>query len=510
MKIQIMPSERGSGFRGVVFPLVIRMMLFLLLLLPCGPAAAEDLLDIYNLARESDPTFQREFYRHEASPEVLNQAYSELMPTVSGDALYKRSNQEIMSTDIAVYQSTTSRYPSKGYTLSLVQPILNMSSIYRVMQAKEEVKRADLQFEAAKQDLLLKVAEAYSVVLESSDNLTFTRAEEAAIQRHFELAQGRYRSGLAPVTDFHDAKARLADTKAQKVKAQNRLEDSLEALTELTGKRIENVAKLKTAPVPAGMALQEGRLSDRASDRSGKSPAAPSSLARVSDDKASERERKAVVVSMPLVSPDPDNLESWMEAASKNSLEVEAQRQAVEVAEREIERQKAGHAPVLSVVGRINRDDEGGSLFGGESDVMTKEAYVQLTVPIFQGLSVVSKTREAIKLHAAARAELEKEVRGANRAAKASFLGVKSAIENVEAFKQSVLSNQMALEAKREGFKSGLFPALAVLDAERDLHRAKQNYARAHYEYIVYSLRLKKAVGILSEEDLVAINQWLD
>ena len=276
------------------------------------------------------------------------------------------------------------------------------------------------------------------------------------------------------------------------------------------------MAKLKSTPVPAGIAQQdgrgapEGRASGPASDVSGKTPARSSSLVIARDDKAAERVLESAGVGMPLVSPDPDNLENWMEAASKSNLEVEAQRQAVQVAEREIDRQKAGHAPVFSVVGRINRDDEGGSLFGGESDVMTKEAYVQMTVPIFQGLSVVSKTREAIKLHSAAKADLEKEIRGVNRTAKASFLGVKSAIENAGAFKQSVLSNQIALEAKREGFKSGLFPALAVLDAERDLHRAKQNYARAHYEYIVYSLRLKKAVGILNEEDLVAINQWLD
>jgi outer membrane protein len=180
------------------------------------------------------------------------------------------------------------------------------------------------------------------------------------------------------------------------------------------------------------------------------------------------------------------------------------------VAQKEIDRQKAGHAPVLSVVGRINRDDEGGSLFGGESDVGTREATLQLTFPIFQGFSVLSKTREAIKLYYAAKADLEREIRGVRRAAKASFLGVKSSIENAEAFRQSVLSNQIALEAKREGFKSGLFPALAVLDAERDLHRVREYYARTHYEYIVHSLRLKKAVGTLNEEDLVAINQWFE
>jgi outer membrane protein len=469
-------------------------MFFLPMLLPLPAAMAEDLIQIYTIAKEQDPTFQRETFRHEASPETLNQAYAELIPTINADAFYRRSRQEILSTDIAVYETTIARYPSKGYTLSLVQPILKLPSIFRVMQAKEEVKRADLKYEAAKQDLLLRVAEAYSGVLEAQDSLTFTRAEEAAVRRHFELAQSRYRSGLAPVTDFHDAKARLADTMALKVKVENRLEDALEALAELTGRKIEKVARMKSGPLAGGNAAQAGAQS----------------AAAAKDSKAAEKTLETTGLGMPLVSPDPDDLESWMEAATKQSLDVEVQRQAVEVAEKEIDRQKAGHAPVLSVVGRINRDDEGGSLFGGESDVSTREAYLQLTVPIFQGFSVLSKTREAIKLYYAAKADLERETRGVKRATKASFLGVKSSIENAEAFRQSLISNQIALEAKREGFKSGLFPALAVLDAERDVHRVREYYARTHYEYIVHSLRLKKAVGTLNEEDLVAINQWLE
>ncbi|MEW6664089.1 MAG: TolC family outer membrane protein [Thermodesulfobacteriota bacterium] len=478
MKPQITSFGKFSLFRGILAIPVTWLLLLFPVLLPVRTALAEDLMQIYTLAKEQDPAFRRETFRHEAAPETLNQAYAELIPTVNADAFYRRSRQEILSTDIAVYETTIARYPAKGYTLSLVQPLLKLSSIYRVMQAKEEVRRADFKFEAAKQELLLRVAEAYSTVLEAQDSLSFTLAEEAAVRRHFELAQIRYRSGLAPVTDFHDAKARLADTMALKVKAENRLEDSLEALAEITGKKIKNVAKLKSSAIGVGV--------------------------------SSEKTREVVGTGMPLVSPEPDSVESWMEAAPKQNLDVEVQRQAVQVAEKEIERQKAGHAPVLSVVGRLNKDDEGGSLFGGESDVMTREAYVQLTFPLFQGFSVVSKTREAVKLWSAAKADLEKEIRGVRRTAKASFLGVKSSIQNVEAFRESVLSNQIALEAKREGFKSGLFPALAVLDAERDLHRAKQDYARAHYEYVVHSLRLKKAVGTLSEEDLASINEWME
>ncbi|MBW1887664.1 MAG: TolC family protein, partial [Deltaproteobacteria bacterium] len=188
-------------------------------------ARSEDLMQAYKLAQESDPTFQSETYRHEASPETLKQAYSEIWPTVSADGSYQRTRQEIHQTGVAVYGQELARYPSKGYNLTLTQPIFRYSSFMRILQAKEEVKQADFEFEKAKQDLILRVVEAYIGSLEAQDNLEFTRAEEDAIKLHFELAQERYKSGLAPITDFHDAKARLAYIMARRVKAENLLDD---------------------------------------------------------------------------------------------------------------------------------------------------------------------------------------------------------------------------------------------------------------------------------------------
>jgi outer membrane protein len=72
-----------------------------------------------------------------------------------------------------------------------------------------------------------------------------------------------------------------------------------------------------------------------------------------------------------------------------------------------------------------------------------------------------------------------------------------------------MISNQITLMAKKEGFNSGMFPSLAVTDAERDLYQTKQEYAKSQYEYILYSLRLKKAVGLLTEEDISTVNSWL-
>jgi outer membrane protein len=49
-----------------------------------------------------------------------------------------------------------------------------------------------------------------------------------------------------------------------------------------------------------------------------------------------------------------------------------------------------------------------------------------------------------------------------------------------------------------------------VLDAQRELLRARRDHARSRYDYLLDTLRLKQAAGILHETDLVQINNWLE
>jgi len=465
------------------------MMLSLLIsiILQVQWAKAEDLMQAYSLAREKDPTFLSQMSRHEASPERYKQAYSELLPTLSLDSYYQYTRQEIFETDVAVYGDKLARYPSKGYNLILTQPIFKYSSLLRLDQAREEVKSADLEFQAAEQDLILRTAEAYINSLKAYDNLEYTKSEEESVKLHFELARERYTNGLAPITDFHDAKARLAYMTALRIVAENDLDNALEALAEITGERIDNPARLIFSQGSLNLSVTPGEA--------GVNP---------------EIQGEGVKGEMPLINPEPENIDAWISAAREQNLEVLVRRQDLLIAKQEIERQKAGYLPTITFVGRINRDYEGGSLFGGDSDLETREAIMQLNIPIFRGFSVLSRVREARTLSEAAEQELEKEIRLAERETRAAFLGVNSAIKNAEALRQSVISNEIALEAKKEGFKSGLFPSLAILDAERDLHQARLEYVKSQYDYILNSLRLKRAVGILSEVDLEGINKWLE
>lgn len=420
---------------------------------------AEDLMQVYMLAQERDPKFQSSRYAYLASPERLKQAYSGLLPALTIEGEYIETRQDIISSENVVYGTGTTDFPTRSYTLSLTQPIFQYSSIVRLRQAKAEVKRSDMEFEVAKQDLVLRVAELYLAALAAQDRLAFAQAEEAAVQVHFELARARHSAGLAPITDLLDAKARLGTVTARKIEAQNMLDDALQALREVSGESIVTLAKLKEE--------------------------------------------------LPLVNPDPADVDLWIEGALKQNPALEVQRHAAEVARQEVARQKSGHYPTLDLVARHNWRETEDTLFGGGSEVETQEALLRLNLPIYEGGLVSSRTREAVRLYEAALQDLEKQIRAVKRQARAGYLGVESAISRVESLQQSMEFQKLTLEGKKEGFKSGLYTSLAVLDAERDLYLAKQDYAQARYDYILNSLRLQQAAGTLKEDDIAMVNQWL-
>lgn len=441
-------------------PLGIGTFLILTLLLSTHPSFAVDLLSAYGLALKNDPRFVGARYERDASVEKLSQARAGLLPKLTAEGVYTQTRQNIISSDNTVYGQGSSTFPTTEYSISLVQPLFNMASWASLQRARATAKGADLKLETAKQDMMVRLARAYLGALATRDNLEFIGVEETAVSRYHELVTGRFSSGLTSRTDFLDAKARLSDVRARKIAAQSNHDDAFQALREIVGQDVEKIA--------------------------------------------------AVREELPLVSPDPNNIETWIDATVKQSPSLEMQRQAVEEARHEVRRQQAGHYPFINLEAEYDRTKTEGTLFGGGSEVETAYVLARLTIPIFEGGVVASRTREAKSLHQAAAQEEERQTRAARKETRAAYLGVISSIDRVKALREALEAQKLVLEAKREGYRSGLYTILAVMDAERDLYRARRDYAVARYDYIMNSLRLKKAVGTLSDGDIASINDWFE
>jgi outer membrane protein len=326
-------------------------------------------------------------------------------------------------------------------------------------QAQTKVKQAAANFGAIEQDMMLRAATAYLSVLAARDAYGFAEAERDAIKRQLDLVQQRFSSGLVARVGLHDAKARHALKEADVVAARNDLDDKLQALREMTGKLVVSLKPLRE--------------------------------------------------DIPLEQPEPADIGKWVESAQQQNLLLLARRHTVEIAQQEVGRQRAGHAPVVDLVATQNGKVTGGSLFGGGSNVETTDVMFRVTLPIYSGGGTSALTEEAARRYQASLEDLERDARQVERQTRAAFQGVTGGTVRVKALAQGVVSSLSARELKLEGYKSGLETILQVLDAERDLYAAKRDSARARYDYLLNRLRLKQAVGTLSEEDLLEINKLM-
>lgn len=426
----------------------------------CSFAAhATDLLEVYRLSVEHDPRLQAARYRFEAAKEGVPQARSLLLPSISAEAEYLDTQQDIRSSDNLVFASGKTDFPTNRYGLTLSAPLFRMADWHRLKQSHAEVALALAEYTAEEQELVRRVAESYLAVLAAQDNLRFAEAEKTAVERQRDLARTRRSSGLAPRTDEFDANARYALVVANAVEAENQLDDARQALVETAG-------VLLTDLEPLGAEI-------------------------------------------PLERPDPMDVDQWVALAIRESPQLLAREQSLEVAQHEVRRQSAGRYPTLNLLTRVDNRDTEGSLFGGGSDVETADVAIQLRVPIYTGGNQGSNVRQAALKVDESVEQLKLERLVVARQARSAYLGVVSGIARTEALSESLVAQRSALDAKQRGYGSGINTGLDVLDAERDLYLIMRDHAQARYDYLLSTLRLKQAAGTLRVEDLARINEIL-
>ncbi len=211
---------------------------------------------------------------------------------------------------------------------------------------------------------------------------------------------------------------------------------------------------------------------------------------------------------MPLVKPEPVDIEAWTDIALKENLEVIAAQNAVDLQRQEVDVQQSGHLPTLDLVTRHGYDTSGGRF--GDTANRTTSIGLELNVPLFSGGFVSSRSREAQHRLEEQLERLEQARREAHQLTRQAYHGVISGISQIKALDQAVVSSETALEATEAGYQVGTRTAVDVVASERALFEAKRDYSRARYNYLIDTLRLKRASGILSSEDLAQINMWLE
>lgn len=421
-------------------------------------AHADNLLSIYRLAEKNDPQYRAAAAAYRASQEATTQGRAPLLPQLNLSGSIADTTTDILNYAADPSREGSTEYDTTGYSLTLSQAIYHHEYYVQLRQANAQVARAEANFRNAKQELMLRVAQRYFAYLAALDNLSFARAERKAIAQQLNQTRQRFNVGLTAITDVHEAQARFDLAEAQTISAENQLAVARENLRELTGMAHENMAQLPR--------------------------------------------------SSPLLRPEPEDINFWVETALDHSLSLIAARKTRKIAREEINLQRAGHYPTLDLVADHTYSDVEGGLFGARETEDTSIA-LQLNVPLYSGGLTSSQTREAAALYIQAKEQYEQTRRALEQQVRSSYLSVIANISQVKAYAQALESSRTALEATEAGFEVGTRTAVDVLNSQQELYRAQRDYAQSRYNYILESFRLKQAAGILSEQDIEQVNAWL-
>ncbi len=418
---------------------------------------AADLMGIYRDALASDPVYQAARAQYQANVEKLPQARAGYLPFVSGSAnAYRNYNERDGSDDLD--------YSTRGYSVSLSQPIFRLGNWIAISQAEKAMLQAEATLATSGQDLIVRVAQAYFDVLLAQDNVALSDAQKRAISEQLAQAKRNFEVGTATIVDTLEAQARYDQAVAKEVLDANDLEVKKRALQQLIGK------------VPEGL--------------------------------------KPLGEKLDLQRPKPDNIEEWVTAANDSSLAVAVAKAAYEIASQEIDRAKSGHYPTLDLNAVYNYNKTPASSLGEAftgANVTSKNAQVGvvLSVPIFAGGGTQSRVREAIALRDRTQQDLENTQRTVAQAVRQNFLAVTNGIALVRALEQALASTQSQLESSILGRDVGVRTSVDVLNAQQQVFQGRRDLQQARYAYLLNTLRLKAATGTLTEGDLEQVNRSL-
>ncbi|OZI31838.1 hypothetical protein CAL29_28665 [Bordetella genomosp. 10] len=420
-------------------------------------AEALSLQQVFAMALDNDPTLRGAYGEMQAVGYGVTAARAALLPNINIEANYARENQNVVKSENAVYQQGRASWGDNGYALTLTQPIYDPAAFQKWRQSQDAERKEVANFAYAQQDLMLRTATAYLSILAAEDQISLTDAERKTTRGQMDLVQAKFKAGQATQVGVSEVQARLDVQDANYLLVKNDLFDKQQALQEIIG-----YGDVQLLPI--------------------------------------RKDLEPVV-------PQPLNPDAWVQKALEQNWSIRAAAAQVSVAEREVAVQKAGYLPTLNVKVSSGRNDTGGSLFGGGSTVNDTRAQLNLLIPVFQGGYTYGMSHAAASRLGTAQTQLSLVRRKVQRQVLTSLQSILASVDRIKALDSSVLAFQQALDLKQEGYRSGINDIVAVLDATRNLYNAKRQQAEARYNYLLDTLKLKQAAGVLSGMDIAVISR---
>jgi outer membrane protein len=426
-------------------------------------SSADSLLDIYNDALENDPQYRSAEFSYLSGKEIKVQGRAALLPSISISAqtnwneYYQNGNLQ-------------NQYNNFSTSARLTQPLIRLDTWFKYRQSKFLTDAAEADFAYSQQSLIVRTAELYFNVLRTIDNLSAARSEEKAIKKQLDQIRQRYEVGLAAVTEVQEAQLAFDLSVASRTRTEGEVYTAKESLNALVGREIVSL---------------DGLVND-----------------------------------LNVTNPVPASKEEWARKAVENNFRLQAANLRKYASKNNARSVASNHLPKVDIVGaqtesETNQYAYDGLNTGGAFDITVpdetqRDTYsLQLSMPIFQGGAVISRTKQAYAESNKSTEEALFAERSVIQDVRSQYSNVVTLVANLRAQKQAVVSASSALEATRVGYEVGTRNIVDLLQAEKNLYSAERNLANAKYDYLITTLRLHLAAGTLSPENLIEINNLL-
>ena len=437
-------------------------MLSVALLLWAGMAASVQAMgpfQVYEQALRNDPEFLAAMKERDAGLENRIIGRAGLLPKLSYNYNKGRNNSKATYFNERGDSHEDRNYNSYGSTFMLQQPLIDYEAYANYRKGVAQALFADENFRSKSQELLVRVLTHYTQALFAQDQIDNAQAKKKAYEQQFRQNEHMFRQGEGTRTDILEAESRYELATAEEIQAQDEQDAALRELGALIGVAYVDIHAL--------MPLAEGFNS---------------------------------------FALEPATYSTWHELALANNPVLASQREALEVARYEVERNRAGHLPKLNAYASVRQmESDSGNTYNQRYD--TNTIGIEISMPLYAGGGVSASVRQASSNLAQVEYELEGKTRETLIELRRQFNACQSGVSKLRAYQKALTSAQALVVSTRQSILGGERVNLDALNAEQQLYSTRRDLAQTRYDYLLAWTKLHFYAGTLREQDLARVDE---
>lgn len=391
----------------------------------------------------------------DASAEDVALGRAGLLPSIELNGSYAQRRQNTTYDTPQYFFKTKLNYGENFIGVKLVQPLFDLQLWSGYRQGQLSAQAGELKLQLERQRLMLEAAQAFLNTVTAKSALAAARAREAAAAKLAVQAETSFRVGVAAKPEQLDAESRRDLAKADRLQAENNLNQAMAKLASLIGKPVGGIELPQLSKTPAD--------------------------------------------------PSPDKPGYWEHQAAAHALAVKLAEIQFGIANEDKQKSLGGALPKVEAFAEINRDRATDSILNSGTTAQDQAVGVQVKVPLYAGGGITAQIRKSEKQAVQAEFALADDVRLARLTARQAFLAMQAARAQMAAMQKATISTSQDALATRTGYKVGLRSITDVLDADERTFTAETNLAEAKSQYIFAILQLKASIGMLTDKPLPVV-----